>query len=366
MRNRILIASILALCLMLGGCSMYEGRYSHVVPHQLRSVQNQSQTLRARSIEELCAVLDSLVGSATSNAAIYIERIAEEDLENTLLSAAEYMRSESPMGTFALEDISLEVGTNRGRTVVAAELTFNRSAVEIRQIITAGDIAQARQEVANALIACRPRLALHILEYQDTDFTQMVADLSRENIQNVMERPHVAEEAFGVGSSRVVELNFAYENSRDALRAMQSEVQPIFNAANLYVSGDAEDRQKYSHLYAFLMERFDYTFETSITPAYSLLMHGVGDGRTFAYVYAAMCRNAGLACDVITGTRNGEPWTWNRIEYDENEYYVDLIRSSHSGIFRAMRPGEMTGYVWDYSQLSAPEAPTAPEEQTEN
>lgn len=366
MKNRVLIFSLLAFSLLLSGCSMYEGRYSHVVPHQLQSVQNQSQTLRARSAEELCAVLDSLVASTTSNAAIYIEHIDEEDLQTVLLSTAEYMRSESPLGTFALENISLEPGTNRGRTAVAAELTFNRSAVEIRQMITVGDISQARTEVENALIACRPRLALLILEYQDTDFTQMVADLSRGNIQNIMEQPHVAEEVFGTGSSRVVELNFSFENSRDALRAMQAQVQPIFNAANLYVSGDTEDRQKYSHLYAFLMERFDYTFETSITPAYSLLMHGVGDSRTFAYVYAAMCRNAGLPCDVVTGTRNGDPWIWNRIVYDENEYYVDLIRSSHSGIFRAMRPGEMTGYVWDYSQLSSPETPTAPEEQTKN
>lgn len=363
MKNRFLVILLTAICLLLSGCSIYEGRYSHVVPHQLQSVQNQSQTLRARSAEELCSILDSLVASTTSNAAIYIERIGEEELEAVLNSAAEYMRNDSPVGTFALDDISLEVGTNRGRTAVAAELSFNRSAVEIRQIITAGDISQARLEIENALAACRPRLALHILEYQDTDFTQMVADLSRENIQNIMEQPHVAEEVFGTGSSRVVELNFSYENSRDALRAMQAQVQPIFNAANLYVSGDAQDAQKFSHLYAFLMERFDYTFETSITPAYSLLMHGVGDSRTFAYVYAAMCHNAGLSCDVVTGTRYGEPWTWNRIAYDDTEYYVDLIRCSHNGNFWAMHPADLAGYVWDYSQLSTPEAePAATEE----
>lgn len=355
MKNRAFLSLILTLCLVFSGCSMYDGRYSHVVPHQLQSAQNQSQTLRARSAEELCRVLDSLVMSATSNAAIYIEGIDEEELDAVLEVASDYIRMQSPVGVFALEDVSLEVGTNRGRTAIAAELTFNRSTVEIRQMITAGDIAQARTEIENALIAYRPRLALHILEYKETDFTQMVADLSRENIQNIMESPHVAEEIFGKTDSRVVELNFSYENSRDALRAMQTQVQPIFNAANLYVSGDTEESRKYSHLYAFLMERFDYTYETSITPAYSLLMHGVGDSRTFAYVYAAMCRNAGLTCDVITGTRHGEPWVWNRIAYGENEYYVDLIRCAQNGDFWAMRPGELTGYVWDYSELMGSE-----------
>ena len=53
-------------------------------------------------------------------------------------------------------------------------------------------------------------------------------------------------------------------------------------AGMLYVSGEGEDFQKFSQLDGFLMERFDYKFETSITPAYSLLHHGVGDSRAFA------------------------------------------------------------------------------------
>jgi len=108
-----------------------------------------------------------------------------------------------------------------------------------------------------------------------------------------------------------MELTFTYQTSRDALRQMQSQVKPVFDAASLYVSGDGEDRQKLSQLYAFLMERFDYKIETSITPAYSLLRHGVGDSRAFATVYAAMCRLAGLECMTVTGTHAGDPWTWN-------------------------------------------------------
>ena len=71
-------------------------------------------------------------------------------------------------------------------------------------------------------------------------------------------------------------------------------MKPVFESAVLYVSGDGAEKQKFSQLYAFLMERFDYKVETSITPAYSLLRHGVGDSRAFATVYAAMCRLAGL------------------------------------------------------------------------
>lgn len=355
MKYRFIICICLAMTLLLGGCSLYDGRYVHVVPHQFQAGQSQSQTLRAANYEQLCDVLGSLVADGTTNAAILIDLMPEGQIDSILSAAADYIRNEHPVGAFALDDIVMEVGTSRGNLAVAADLTYHRSTVEIRQVIYAGDISQARSEIEQALASYRPRIALSIAQYQPTDFAQMVTDLSRENIQTIMECPHVAEEVYGSGDARLVELNFTYENSRDALRAMQVQVQPIFNAASLYVSGDSAPRQKYAQLYAFLMERFDYTLETSITPAYSLLQHGVGDSRTFALVYAAMCRNAELPCDVITGTRYGEPWVWNRIQDEENEYYVDLIRCAQGGGFWEMKPSDLNGYVWDYSELAQPE-----------
>ena len=97
------------------------------------------------------------------------------------------------------------------------------------------------------------------------------------------------------------------------------------------------------------MERFDYKVETSITPSYSLLRHGVGDSRAFATVYAAMCRAANLECIVVTGTRSGEPWSWNMICEDGYYWHVDLLNSNEKGKFEKKLDADMEGYVWDYS-----------------
>ena len=185
--------------------------------------------------------------------------------------------------------------------------------------------------------------------YEQMDFGQIVRDYAMDHPQNVMETPQVTSEVYGIGQTRVVELTFAYQTSRDSLRTMQSQVQPVFDSAVLYVSGEGSQSQKYSQLYAFLMERFDYTVETSITPAYSLLRHGVGDSRAFATVYAAMCRAAGLDCIVVTGTRSGDPWVWNIICQDDVYYHVDLLRCNENGRFRRLLDEDMAGYVWDYS-----------------
>ena len=109
------------------------------------------------------------------------------------------------------------------------------------------------------------------------------------------------------------------------------------------------------------MERFDYKIETSITPAYSLLRHGVGDSRAFANVYGAMCRSAGLECLTVTGTRNGEPWTWNMICDNGIYYHLDLTRCKEDGSFCERAEGSMTGYVWDYSAFPESMAEILPE-----
>ena len=108
--------------------------------------------------------------------------------------------------------------------------------------------------------------------------------------------------------------------------------------------------EKYAQLSSFLTERFDYQYDTSITPSYSLLCHGVGDSRAFAVVYAAMCQRSGLDCQVVSGTRAGDAWFWNIICDDGIYYHVDLIQNSG---FRKLSDQEMAGYVWDYSAYPA-------------
>ena len=217
--------------------------------------------------------------------------------------------------------------------------------------------------VRTALDDHASRVAVLVNQYTETDFDQLIQDYARENPQKVMEVPQVSEGIYGSGRARVVELSFTYQNSREALRQMQAQVKPVFEAAALYVSGQGSQRQKLSQLYGFLMERFDYKQETSITPAYSLLRHGTGDSRAFAQVYAAMCRDAGLTCLTVTGTRDGEPWTWNIVRDGEGFYHVDLLRCSEGGRYRECTDEEMEGYVWDYSEYPVCAVAPVPEQE---
>lgn len=343
--------AILLLCcsLMLGGCSWPDGSYHSVTPHREQTGSIRTENMTVTNYKELLAAMEAIVSKGTESSIINAVNYDPVMLEANLANAARHIRQVYPVGAYAVETLNYEVGSNTGKTAVALTITYRHSRTEIRKIQRARDAEVVHKRIGKALEEFDTVLVLQMDDYEPMDVTQVVQDYAMEYPQKVMEIPQVTSEVYGTGKARVMELTFSYQTSRDALRAMQSQVQPVFDSAVLYVSGEGSESQKYSQLYAFLMERFDYTVETSITPAYSLLRHGVGDSRAFGTVYAAMCRAAGLECVVVTGTRSGEPWTWNIICQDNLYCHVDLLRCNESGRFRKQQDQEMTGYVWDYS-----------------
>ena len=344
---------LLVLSLLLSGCG--SRKYVSVKPHREQRQNARTEAAVASDSLDLIRILEDMILDGAEDGVIYLKDYAAEKVEGGMEVAVAYAMKTYPLGAYAVEDIAYEVGTTGGLAAMAVDISYRHSDAEIRQIRDIATMDEATPLVEEALRDFDQRLVLRAEMYFETDFQQMVRSFAEANPDTVMETPQVTVEVYGTGPGRVVELSFTYQNGRDALRLMHSQVKPVFEAAALYVSGDGAQRQKYAQLYAFLMERFDYTLETSITPAYSLLHHGVGDSRAFATVYAAMCRRAGLECMVVTGTRSGEPWVWNIILDGGYYQHVDLLRSSELGRFREVSDRDMTGYVWDYSAY--PECP---------
>ncbi len=349
MKQKVILL-LLVLSLLLTGCGWVNRSYVSVEPHREQRQNIQTDVIMAANYLELLDALADMIASGTEVAAIKVPEYPEDAIGYGIERAIIHSLENDPIGSYAVADIRYELGTTGGIPAVSVSIAYHHSRSEIQRIRKAADIQAAERIVSEALNNYEPGVVVLVDNYENRDFVQFVQDYGEMNPQTVMEIPQVSQNNYGTGRDRVLELNFTYRTSRDALRRMQSQVQPVFDSAPLYVSGEGEDFQKFSQLYAFLMERFDYKFETSITPAYSLLRHGVGDCRAFATVYATMCRSAGLECITVTGTRSGEPWTWNIVLDNGRYYHVDLLRSNLSGQFRELTDSEMRTYVWDYSE----------------
>lgn len=350
MRGRRAAAAVLALALLVSGCGWMDGSYVSVTLHQVGQEQaDDGNALAVSSYSELQSALVSLIDSGSTEGLFSLADYPMEDASADMARAKEYAGGTYPIGAYAVEDIDYEFGTAFGSQAISVDITYRRSREEIGRIRTVRGTAGAQTDIAEALTACSDGVVMQITEYRETDFEAFVRAYAMENPDRVMEVPEVEVSTCpDRGSTRVVELHFTYRTDPEELRAMREQVQPVFSSAALYVSGQAADRVKLSQLYTFLTERFEYTLESSVTPAYSLLCQGVGDSRAFAEVYAAMCSRIGLEVLAIQGTWEGESHWWNLACVDGQWYHVDLL--SPAG-FRLLTDGEMTGHDWDRSAV---------------
>ena len=356
--KRKFLSVLLFLSLTVTGCGWPGGSYVSVEPHQSQQKNVQPEAISASNYGELYDALREIVASGAETVTIQVRDYPEETIQDGMERAIRSTMQNDPIGAYAVEDIQYELGTTAGQPAAAVTVYYRHGRSELQKIQTVKSEKEAQAVITGALERLESSVVLLKPGYAVSDVTQLVQDFAGENPQKVMEIPQVTQTVYGTGTQQILELIFTYQTDRDALRRMQLLVQPVFRAAELYVSGDDAERQKFAQLYAFLMERFDYKLETSITPAYSLLRHGVGDSRAFATVYAAMCHSADLTCMVVTGTHAGEPWTWNVVIENGYYYHVDLIRSSTLGGYRTFTDAEMSDYVWDYSAY--PECTGAP------
>lgn len=340
-----------ALCLILSGCGWLDGTYASVTPHHQQSVEENDSLEVAENYLQLRTALENMVSAGVESRVISVVDFRQEQLADSMDMAVRYVKNSYPIGAYAVDEIQYEVGTVGGVSAVAVQISYFHEKYEIQRIQPVADMEAARERIHNALKEYQSGIVLHIDSYLPADIQQLVEDYAAANPSIIMETPEVSIQFYPeTGRERVLELKFTYQSSRDTLRSMREGVGRIFDSAALYVSHDARDTQKISQLYSFLMERFEsYQIKTSITPAYSLLNHGVGDSAAFAEVYAEMCRRAGVECLVVVGTRSGEPWCWNIVQDGGYYYHVDLLDCQTRGGFRCQTDDQMTDYVWDYS-----------------
>jgi hypothetical protein len=351
-KGRKMAALALASALVLSGCGWMDGSYVSVTPHQVGLGQTAEGDARTvNSYVQLRSELIRLVESGTAEGLFSLAEYPLENVQEDMERAAAYITDIYPVGAYAVESIDYDVGTGLGASALAVDIAYCRSPEQIGSIRAVRRIAGAEEAIGEALDQCAQMLVLQVSGYQEADFEAIVTAYAQRNPDRVMETPGVTVRVCpDRGDTRVVELTFQYNTDRQTLRSMREQVQPVFSSAALYVSGQAEDWTKFSQLHAFLMERFDYTLETSVTPAYSLLCRGVGDSRAFAQVYSAMCVRIGLEAKTVSGTRNGEVHWWNQVKIGEGWYHLDLLDSAY---FHPRTDAEMTHYDWDRSAYPA-------------
>ena len=347
MKKAGLLAVICAFTLLCGCSSWMNGSYASVNPHKEQNLHPEQVLEAPRNYKDLVNILSNMVLGGQQKKTIPMDKM-RGDWQADVADAVDYVCNEYPMGAYAVLDINYDITTTDEKPTLSVEVNYRRSMAEIGGVMQVDTQEEIEEILHSALRFFDVSVALSFDEYKDIDFTNIIQRYAIHYPQYVMELPRVSVMMYPQeGEERIVELTFSYNTSRTALRQMQQQVDLIFSASEIYVSGAGEERDKYAQLYSFLMNRYDYTVRTSITPAYSLLHQGIGDSKAFATVYAAMCRQAGLSCQTVSGTRAGQKWYWNILQIGDVTYHIDLLRCRETGQFSYKTPQEMTDYIWN-------------------
>ena len=353
------IALLTALCLLLSGCSgLLGGEYVYTQPHENVGTSSESVAAHAENYWQLYHALEDMITDGIPQGIIFVSRYDKAKVKEDADKAVKELIEKNPIAAYAVSNVKAELGTSAGEVALAIDISYFHDRAEIQRIKSVDSVDGAVLRIKSAASACESGIVLKVSNYRDVDFVQIIEDHAAVFPEYVIEQPAVSVNVYpDSGSVRVVEVKFTYRTSRETLKEMQTRVRTMFTSASLYVSADTQDSDKLLHLYSFIMERFEYVIANSITPSYSLLLHGVGDQRAFAMVYAAMCAREKIECYMVTGTRDGEATYWNIVNLDGRYYHVDLLRCSEEGEFILQLDSEMTGYVWDYDAYPACVAP---------
>lgn len=354
MSKRLLSAGMaLCICLLLCGCdSWMNGHYSNVTPHRQENAEESNRVSEVRTYAELRQKLEELVESGRESTLIYMSGGTQSQLESYMEIACSYVENHNAIGAYAVDEITYDVGTSSAKPAAAVTVKYLHGQSEILRMDKVKTMSEAAALVSSALDNCDPNVVVRVEQYRALDFTKFVQAYVDEHPQRCMEAPGISAEVYPKsGDERVIRISFTYQTDRESLRDMQIAVQQIFSSAKLYVNENALSWEKCSQLYSFLMERYAYKIESSVTPSYSLLYQGVGDSKAFATVYAAMCRQVGLTCQVVSGTKDGQPWYWNTLLINDVYYHVDLLRCRSNDSFFTMTENQMDGYEWNETDL---------------
>ena len=345
---------LLAAALLLSGCSAWQGgSYHSTTPHQEKENQSAGDIVAVSSYSALYRVLVNMIHNGTTSGLISVKNYNQLVVAKDMVTAVQRAKQVDPIAVYAVKDIQFDLGTNAGQPAIAVNISYYHDRGDLEKIHHLENAKQAEQVIAEALNQCESGIVLHIDEFDGSDLGRWVEDYSDANPHLVMEKPRVSVNLYPkTGEERIVELKFSYQNSREALRSMQGQVQNRIQHLIADAKGEPSQQEQYLLVQQLLTQNLT-NVSSSITPAYSLLMHGVGDSGAISKLFAAICKQVDLTCITVTGTWEGKPRYWNIVSLGGVHFHVDVLGSTGTDMLILKTDDQMVGYVWDYSAYPA-------------
>ena len=371
---------ILMLLLLLTGCGIHRDRdHLSIRPHVEQPTQATTELPDELPVVssrlELRGAILSLIENWKESGLILI-RDYDGDVEQHLSEAIEFTTRQNPTGAYAVDFATGELLQQDGEQYIQMSIVFRRSAAEIDSIVRVNDNKAAYLKIIEALESFSNSLTLKIQNYKNEDFSTYILDYCLANPRTILAIPEFSATVYPEkGTSRILELHFAYPESKEAMRTKLQSVRTIFDSAARYMAMGSNELGCARQLYRYLINRHGlssieeqspYTIAEQMPsmPCYSLLFEDLAHHLSLSVFFQEQCEAAGLRSYIVKGQKGDQPYYWNILQIGEETFHVDLLRCIVEGEkeLRLFYAEALLAKGYDWDRAAYPSAPQPVEE----
>lgn len=349
-----LLVCTLALTALTGCGSIFDRRYSSVTTHQEQSASEEDASiLRAETYADLVSCVQHFVSMGQPSGKVHVYKYSG-DIESDLEKACAEVCTEDPLGAYALNGIDYSYSRIISYYECTFSFSYRRGVEEIASIVSAYGNGTIRDLIQGKLSTFDSSLVIRTSSfYTDrSNLYTLVQEAYYSSPSTAMGYPDVSVTIYpDSGETRIVEFTFTYEWTQTTLKQRSEEVASA--AAALVGQDTAADSTVAWLLYSRLLQQTTYRSDGSAN-VYSALCLGSANSEGIALAYSLLSEQAGITCQLVKGTLDGEPHCWNIITLGEESWHLDVTRSDPEGDF-LHGDGAMadSGYNWSQEDYPA-------------
>jgi hypothetical protein len=360
MKRRISVL-ILALCLLLAGCSsMLDRQFNPPVQahNQFPAADTDSSALRAETYTELVNAVFYLVSQGQKKGVVKLYNYTR-DVASDLAAACLEVAREDPLGTYAVDYIKHDYTRVLNYYEATITIGYRRTPEQIASIVPVTGSSAIRGEVQNALDNFSPEVVLRVSYF--TEDANYIGSLIR---QAYYDTPAAA---FGMpdytvslypdtGTQRIVEVTLTYPDDPAVLRQksaqLKQQARDLLSSLLSTSTGDTRLAGILTALRARSNQLFAAAGGASLSSSpYAALVSGAADSEGRALALTLLYNMAGAECNVVSGTLNGQSHFWVIVVTSAGPRHADPAMAD--GLFRGDQTMEAAGYAWNASDYPA-------------
>lgn len=332
-----ILSLLLSLALLAGGltgCSLFDRTNSYVTTHQEQSpAEEDPAILRAENYADLVSCVQHFVSMGQDTGTVHVYKYSG-DIEADLNKAASEIRTEDPLGAYALKDITYDYSRIVSYYECNFTFSYRRDAADMAAIVSAYGTAAIRNLFQQAMSNFEHTLTIRTSSfYSDrTTLYSLAQEAYYASPATALGYPEITISVYpDSGIIRILEINFAYDYwDRDTLLQHEQAV----NAAVVQMAGTdtAADATVAWLLYSRLMDNTHYNSNAS-SSVYDALCQGSSNSEGIALAYLLLCRQAGIDCQLVQGTLGDTPHWWNLITLEGTSWMVDITQGNTESDF---------------------------------